>query len=236
MKTKDGETRLFPFCHLETPFPSANIKTMRKVKFVNGEYYHIFNRGVDKRPVFIEQYDFQRFFQGMKEFNNIDPIGSIYENSFRKNADQLGISKLVSFACYCLNPNHYHFVIKQLTEQGVEKFMHRLGIGYTKYFNKKYERNGFLFQGPFKAIYINTNEYLLHLSAYVNLNEKVHELGNGVSKSSWNEYIKNIDVFCEKSIILNQFKNVSEYKIFAEEAIEGIKECRNEDIDKFLLE
>jgi len=220
--------------YLETPFPSVNIKIMRKVKFINGEYYHIFNRGVDKRAVFMEQDDLQRFFQGMKEFNNIEPIGSIYENSFRK--DQLGnsVSKLVNFICFCLNPNHYHFILEQSVEQGIEKFMHRLGIGYTQYFNKKYERSGFLFQGPFKAIHIDSNEYLLHLSAYVNLNERVHEFGNGVSKSSWVEYTKNLDNFCKKSIVLDQFKDASEYKTFAEDALKSIKERK--DIEKLLLE
>ncbi len=209
---------------------------MRKVKFANGEYYHIFNRGVDKRVVFLEQNDFQRFFQGMKEFNTIVPIGSMYENSFRENQPKNGASKLVNFTCYCLNPNHYHFILEQLIERGIEKFMHRLGIGYTQYFNKKYERSGFLFQGPFKAIHIDSNEYLLHLSAYVNLNERIHELGNGVSKSSWDEYIKNTDIynFCEKSIILNQFNNTSEYKIFAEDSLKGIKERK--DMEKLLLE
>ncbi len=210
------------------------MKAMRKVKFVSGEYYHIFNRGVDKRAVFLEQDDFQRFFQGMEEFNTIVPIGSIYENSFRKDQFGNGVSRLVNFVCYCLNQNHYHFILEQLIERGIEKFMHRLGIGYTQYFNKKYERSGFLFQGPFKAIHVDSNEYLLHLSAYVNLNERVHKFGNGVSKSSWDEYIKNTDNFCGKSIILGQFKNISEYKIFAENSLNSIKERK--DMEKLLLE
>jgi len=222
---------------------------MRKINFGNGEYYHVFNRGVDKRVIFLEQNELKRFFQSMEEFNTIEPIGSIYENSFRK--DKLGNSvskqeKLVNFICYCLNPNHYHFILEQLVDKGIEKFMHRLGIGYTKYFNQKYDRSGVLFQGAFKAVHIDTDEYLLHLTAYINLNNKVHQLGNrvsklGVFKSSWDEYIEyignkneNKNGFCEKNIILNQFKNALGYKKFAENSLKDIRERK--DMEKLLLE
>jgi putative transposase len=154
----------------------------------------VFNRGVDKRKIFLDQQDLERFFQSMKEFNTLEPIGSIYENSFRKNS-KLGdpiskFPKLVDFICYCLNPNHYHFILKQNIDNGIEKFMHRLGIGYTMFFNKENERSGALFQGRYKAIHIDSNEYLLHLSAYVNLNERIHELGDSISKSSWKQMKK----------------------------------------------
>lgn len=211
---------------------------MRKIKFVNGEYYHIYNRGVEKRKIFLDQNDFGRFFQSMKEFNNIEPIGSIYENYFRKK--QLGnpVSKsdqLVDFICYCLNPNHYHFLLKQISDKGVEKFMHKLSLGYTKYFNQKNKRSGFLFQGPFKAVHVETNEYILHLSAYINLNNKVHKLGNRVSKSSWDEYIeKSNNGFCKKDIILGQFKDEKEYKKFAEDSLRGILERK--ETGRFMFE
>ncbi len=216
---------------------------------MNGGYYHVFNRGVDKRAVFMEQRDLERFFQSMDEFNTIEPIGSIYENSFYKDKlKKFGNlvskeGKLVDFVCYCLNPNHYHFFLKQLVDRGIEKFMHRVGIGYTKYFNQKYKRSGSLFQGVFKAVNVDSNEYLLHLSVYINLNYKVHKFdsfGNLVSKltkSSWDEYIKNgnsKNSFCEKNIILDQFENALEYRKFAEDSLGGIKEKK--EIERFLLE
>ena len=221
---------------------------MRKVNFINGEYYHIFNRGVDKRKIFLCREDLQRFFQSMNEFNSIKPIGSIYENSFHK--DEKGESgdlidresrKLVNFICYCLNPNHYHFILEQVSDNGIEKFMHRLG-GYTWFFNKKYDRSGSLFQGRYKAIHIDSNEYLLYLSAYTNLNDKVHQLGGGAAKlvkSSWSEYVDDIlsnNGFCEKDIILGQFKNIDEYKSFAKEALEIIKENKEKEMEKLLIE
>ncbi|MBU4369785.1 transposase [Patescibacteria group bacterium] len=218
---------------------------MRKVKFVNEEYYHIYNRGVDKRTIFQDLNDIDRFFQGMQEFNVIESIGSIYVNTFRKNKLRHRVSKdekLVDFVCYCLIPNHYHFILQQLIDKGIEKFMHKLGMGHAKFFNSKYKRSGALFQGKFKAIHVDSNEYLLHLSAYVNLNYKVHnweqKFGNRVPKlirSSWEEYIgENKENFCKKDIILDQFGSGLDYKKFAEDSLESIKE--NKEIKKFLLE
>ncbi len=212
---------------------------MRKEQFVNGQYYHVYNRGTDKRIIFPNKFAFARFLQSMEEFNTVEPIGSIYENKFRKNESRNLVFKkrLVNFICFCLNPNHFHFILEQIIDRGIEKFMHKLGLGYTKYFNQKNKRNGVLFQGPFKAKHVSSNEYLLHLSAYVNLNNKVHQLGNGVSKSSWEDYLvtNNLKVsFCKKDIILNQFKTVKEYCKFAEDALKVIR--NRKDLESLLLE
>jgi len=214
---------------------------MRKTKFSSGEYYHIFNRGVDKREIFSDNNDLARFFQSMSEFNTKEPIGSIFENSFRDSA--LGgraakSKKLVNFICFCLNPNHYHFVLEQVADNGIQKFMHRLGGGYTWYFNNKNKRNGVLFQGKYKSVHIGTNEYLLHMSAYVNLNNKVHQLGGSAAKltmSSWKEYFKNDkEGFCNKEIILRQFNGTEEYKNFAGDSLRSIREKK--EMEKILLE
>lgn len=208
------------------------------MEFSTGEYYHVFNRGVDKRDIFLDKYDFDRFFQSMDEFNNVKPIGSIYENSFSK--PQLGhsVSKLVNFISYCLNRNHYHFILEPLVEHGIEKFMHRVGSGYTKYLNNKYSRSGSLFQGKYKAIHINSNEYLLHLSVYVSLNNRIHKtsLGHSVSKlseSSWGEYVgenkHRSKKLCKTDIVLDQFENIEDYKRFAKNSLEFILENREKD-------
>lgn len=209
-----------------------------------GEYYHIFNRGVDRREIFNDLRDRQRFFQSMDEFNTLNPIGSIYENFFRDRKEKnKSAKKLVDFVCYCLNPNHYHFILKQLVERGIEKFMHRLGIGYTKYFNKRHGRAGVLFQGAFKSVHIKSNSYLFHLSVYVNLNNRVHSLGNSVSKSvsksmsSWREYTDNFSqkTFCkEKRAILDDFESGEDYQKFAEETLPAIKERK--ELEELLIE
>ena len=218
--------------------------------FVNDEYYHVYNRGVDKRDVFMDKLDLRRFFQSMEEFNAVEPIGSIYENTFKKDEDlPLGNGKLVEFVAFCLNPNHYHFILRQIAGGGISEFMKRLGGGYTKYFNEKNKRSGALFQGRYKVKHIDNNDYLLHLSAYVNLNSRVHkiELGRPTSKlvkSSWDEYTtdgnetKKDKNFCAKDIILGQFKNKKEYLSFAEDAL-GIMLARKEnekEISDLMLE
>ncbi len=195
---------------------------MRRIPFIEKEFYHIYNRGVDKRKIFSKREDLARFFQSMNEFNTIDPIGSIYQKSFDKN--QKSSKPLVQFVAFCLNPNHFHFLITQLEERGIEKFMHRLGTGYTRYFNEKYKRSGALFQGRFKASHIDTNEYLLHASAYVNLNFKAHRLSEkDLYFSSWSEY-QNLGnpKFCNKKIILEQFKTNSGYLKFAQSSLTSI--------------
>lgn len=210
---------------------------MRKKPFVNKEYYHIFNRGVDKRKVFLDGNDFNRFLQSMDEFNSIAPIGSIYENSFNKKRIKLGysMSKLVNFVCYCVNPNHYHFLLEQVVDSGIEKFMQRLGNGYTKFFNNKYLRSGSLFQGRYKSVHIDSNEYLLHLSVYINLNDRIHRLGHSMSKSSWDEYIGGDNYsFCNKNIILDQFNKVKDYEVFANDSLEPI--IQKKEMKNFLLE
>ena len=228
---------------------------MRKTRFVNGEIYHVYNRGTDKRIIFSDNEDVERFIQSMEEFNVIEPIGSIYENSFILKSNHVTVlksqgkkEKLVNFIAYCLNPNHYHFLLEQVADRGIEKFMQRLGNGYTKYFNNKNKRSGVLFQGKFKSVHIDSNEYLLHVSAYVNLNNRVHKLGHRMSKleivksrSSWGEYMGDNKLgngFCKKDIILGQFKNVDDYRNFAEHSLKFTLSHRGKDdiATPFLLE
>jgi len=219
----------------------------RKVPFVDGEYYHVYNRGVEKRDIFSDYNDMNRFFKSMEYFNALEPIGSIYEKHFIDKKFGGSASKserLVNFIAYCLNPNHFHFILEQVADKGIEKFMHRLGTGYTRYFNDKNDRSGSLFQGRFKSIHIDSDNYLLHLSAYVNLNHLVHRLGGSASKSvdsrsSWREYIAEDGFgFCEKDIVLGQFKDKKEYKIFADGTLQDILERRYEldNLEDFLLE
>jgi REP element-mobilizing transposase RayT len=208
---------------------------MRKIELANGELYHIFNRGVDKRNIFADKNDLERFFQCMQIFNVIEPIGSLYEYNFLKPEEKQKPKKhLVRFVAYCLLPNHFHFIIQQATDNGISKFMKRLLGGYSWYFNHKKKRSGVLFEGTFKAVHINSNEQLLHTSAYVNLNDKQKNLFDGrnakktnLVKSSWEEYIEQKNVFeicAQKGLVLGQFRSKSEYKKFV---LDSLKDIRN---------
>ncbi len=217
---------------------------MNRESFANGEYYHIYNRGVDKRRIFQQSKDVERFLESMNAFNSIPPIGSLRDLSFYngtiKHSEK---DRLVEFVSYCLNPNHYHFLLKQLVDGGISEFMKRLNGGYTWYFNKKYKRSGSLFQGRFKSKLIDTNEYLLHLSVYVNLNNHVHNYSGSTAviiRSSWDEYV-NTRVprsFCSKKIILDQFENVIEYKKFALEILPDIlqRKVEQKELEKMIIE
>lgn len=220
---------------------------MRKVPFAVGQFYHIYNRGVDKRSIFSTVEDLARFFQSMGVFNIVEPIESIYlynrrNRGLRFRRPTSPDKELVNIICYCINPNHFHFLLEEKVEGGISEFMKRLGGGYTKYFNEKHNRSGALFQGRFKAVHVNSNEYLLYLSAYVNLNSRVHKINRSnlkFVKSSRNEYVKNDEEnFCAKDIILDQFSSKQEYKKFAEETLRSIWQHRKNEknIEELLIE
>ncbi|MEK7503079.1 MAG: transposase [Patescibacteria group bacterium] len=189
----------------------------------------------------MDEYDFARFLQGMDEFNSIRPIGSIFENSFRKNKPLSNqVAKLVDIVCFCLNKNHYHLVLRQRVKNGISEFMKKVGTGFAQYFNFKNKRSGTLFQGPFKAKHINSNDYLLHVSAYVNLNNKVHQINTSdYFKSSWNEYVLNNKGLCSfKDVILKQFESQNAYKLFAESSLKDIIERKklSKELENLLLD
>lgn len=206
---------------------------MRSVSLEIGEFYHVYNRGVDKRDIFTDQLDVDRFLLSLTEFNTAEPIGSIYEQSFvsKKKINQKR-RHLVNIVCYCLNPNHFHVLVQQVHDGGIENFMHRLGTGYTRYFNGRHKRRGSLFEGTYKAVHVDSNDHLLHLSAYINLNYQAHQLGSLATKltrSSWAEYLR-IDTkpgICKTGIILKQFSNRKEYEQFARESLKNIIERKS---------
>ena len=190
---------------------------MRNHVFEIGKYYHVYNRGSDKRDIILDEFDLKRFYQSLMEFNNVELTKSIYLKNLRKyklkELSSPTTQKLVSVVVYCINPNHFHLILSPLVEKGIEKFMQRVG-GYTRYFNEKYKRSGVLFQGKFKSKEILDDRYLMQLSAYVNFNnlDKNFKEIYPFSKSSLSEYIEeNIKEICDKDIILNNFKNKEEY-------------------------
>lgn len=177
---------------------------MSRLKRQIGEYYHIYNRGVDKRSIFMDENDYKRFFRMVREFSKVEP--------------PIGGSTL-EFVCYCLNPNHFHFLLKQTQDRGIEKFMQRLGTGYTMYFNQKYNRSGSLFEGRYKIRWAEDNSGFLWLSAYINGNPEIHQItkANDYQWSSYSHYLdKRKDGICKKEDVLSQFKNVNEYQDFVQ--------------------
>ncbi len=168
----------------------------RKIEFITGGIYHVYNRGVEKRDIISDAYDQLRFLRSLNIFNTTESVGSIFEyDVYVKGKQKFGssASKLVEIIAFNLLDNHYHLVLKQLVDGGITKFMHSLGTGYVNYFNEKYDRVGSLFQGTFKASSIEDEHWLEQIIAYVNLNHIVHKFGSRASKwgirSSWEQYL-----------------------------------------------
>ena len=175
--------------HSPQALPEKCTYMNRTVKFEPGRIYHVFNRGVEKRDIFLSDGGRWRFLQGLYLFNDENVSanllfrleqekGKMHFGILRKYMKETGIERkpLVRIMADCLKPNHYHLVLEEVQDNGISRFMHKLGTGYTKFFNKKYERVGPLFQGPFKAVEVKTDEQLMYLLAYINVINPGQEL------------------------------------------------------------
>lgn len=214
---------------------------MRETSLKNGEYYHVYNRGTDKRDIFSGEFDYFRFFRSLKEFNQVEPVVSLYIKDQLEKAGKAVVAgplqdeKLVDIIAFNLLPNHFHLILKQLQEGGVSEFMKRVGGGYTRYFNHRHKRNGVLFQGKFKVAHIDSNEKLIYLSAYVNGNHIVHGIKNGGKFSSLSEYKRGKKILCNIKPILSQFNFTEDYLKYVDNTVKEIKEVRD-DMKKCLME
>ncbi len=142
---------------------------MRSTIFTNGEFFHIYNRGVDKRSTFLDRDDYYRFKQSLQIFNTQTNFSEL---SFSKRLKYVIPKKnrLVDIHQFAFLPNHFHLLIRQKQDEGISRFLHKLGTSYTKYFNRKYKRSGCLFESSFKAKHVDNEQYLEHLTRYIHLN------------------------------------------------------------------
>lgn len=149
---------------------------LRKDPFITGEYYHIYNRGIDKRVIFTSESDFERFLMLLYVANStesfrLDQLINYQHKTFAEIFKLDTGVKLVSIGAWCLMTNHFHILLKQEVDGGISKFMKKIGTAYSMYFNIKYQRQGALFGGPFKSKLIGVDDnYLQHLFGYIHLN------------------------------------------------------------------
>lgn len=136
------------------------------------EFYHVYNRGNDKREIFLDEKDFLRFQTLLYVCNNIATthISNFQNTPLKKLYSIPREDNLVYIGAYCLMPNHYHLLIKEKIEGGTSLFMQKLSTAYTMYFNKKYGKTGSLFGGRFKAKHLDSDEYLKYQFSYIHLN------------------------------------------------------------------
>lgn len=158
---------------------------MKRPIFTSGNIYHIYNRGTDKRDVFLDEEDYFRGIHDLWEFNDENPAlnqfyklpssklsDDIYEVGLRKmgRRDREPRKLLVKIHAFVLMKNHFHLLLEPCSDKGISEFMRKFGTGYTNYFNQKNKRTGALFQGKFKAVHIANDAHFIHIPYYIHCN------------------------------------------------------------------
>lgn len=164
--------------------PAKNVVKL----YVEDGIYHLYNRGVEKRDIFQDDHDYAVFLNCLKEALSppAELQGLTLQTGRRKAKNFHGTIELLA---YCLMPNHFHLLICQRVRRGIYAFMQSLATRYSIYFNKKYKRPGSLFQGVYRAVLVQDDSYLLHVSRYIHRNplEYISDLTKGFS--SYPEYV-----------------------------------------------
>lgn len=190
----------------------------RVTPLVNNEFYHIINRGVEKRRIFLTSNDYQRFLKILDyyQYDGPKPRFSHFNRFNELKYDQN--KKLVEIICYCLMPNHFHLLIKQLQDGGISEFMRKVSDSFTRYFNVKQDRKGPLFEGAFKSVRIESDEQFIHVSRYIHLNPLVSFLVKDIDNYIWSSYPdfvgKRGDKLCQTDPVLSFFKSQEDYQQF----------------------
>ena len=223
---------------------------MRRAPIANGEVYHIYNRGVEKRKIFLDIEDHLRFVHDLFEFNDIRPAPNL-TYYFKSQSKEVGLPKiereprklLVEILVFCLMPNHFHLMVRQKVDKGITLFMRKLGTGYTNYFNQKYKRVGPLFQGRYKIVHLHREEHFLYLPYYIHFNpleliipewkdKKVKDIKKAIKFlesyrwSSFLDYIgrKNFPSITQREFLLKLYGGTKNYK---RDAINWLKEINS---------
>lgn len=199
----------------------------RLIPIITEELYHVFNLGIDHRPTFTDKREFFRaknltwfysFSSPPLRFSDYWELGREQKDLFCLKLEER--EKLVDVISYCLMPNHFHFLLKQRLDGGIAKYMSNFQNSFTRYFNMRNRRLGSLFLDQFKAVRVETDEQLLHLSRYIHLNPYTSFLVKSLDeleKYSWSsfpEYLGKEKGFCQKEIVWSFYRNPNEYKKF----------------------
>lgn len=172
---------------------------MRKTEFKAGHYYHLYNRGVDRQPIFFQDENWAFFIKRLRKYCQ---------------------PSLIDIIAYCLMPNHYHLLVYLRTDELSEEIMQPFGVSYTKAINRQQARVGPLFQGPFKAKFVDKECYLLHLSRYIHLNPVAAGLVPSPAEWSFSSYRDYVGLrngtLPKPDIVLAQFASSADYRHFVE--------------------
>lgn len=209
----------------------------RLTPLTTGEYYHVYNRGVEKRAIFSDQRSRQRLLETLNyylpekpqfrlsQFLNLSlPIRMHLKEKMNQQP------RLVTIISYVFMPNHVHLLLKQETDAGLTAFMRRVTDSYTKYFNTRYGRVGPLFQGSFKTVRIESDEQLLHVSRYIHLNPLTGNVVKNLKElfqypwSSLPEYMNVKPSLSDPTPMLAAFRSKESYRSFLKDQADYQKE------------
>jgi len=196
----------------------ATIESMERGHIISeGEYYHLYNRGVEKRNIFLTQEDRNRFKRLLYVANGTENF--VFRDIEKKSLKDIDRGEpLVAIAAWVLMPNHFHILVKEITEDGTAMFMRKLCTGYSSYFNKRHDRVGPLLQGRYKSQHVTEDTHLKYLFAYIHLNPlkliepawKDHRVINMVEAKKYistynhSSYLSYIDASREENILLSK--------------------------------
>lgn len=209
---------------------------MRKGEFFEGGYYHIYNRGVEKRDIFLDEQDYLRFLANILVFQGeltVDPFSSVIRELIKpilynekptiageKFLERVLTTRYVEVLAFILMPNHFHLIVRELKRGGVSKYMSRTGNSFTKYFNVRYERVGRLFEKSYNFILIDDEQYMLHLSGYIHKNVSKLSRWEGKEQnypwSSFSDYTgrNRWGGLLRREYVLESFDNQNDYENF----------------------
>lgn len=220
----------------------------RKVYFRNGYFYHLYNRSIDGQDIFKDKRDIKRYFWtiGFYRYKNAPLRLSHFLNlKLEDRNDILGLLKkknelVIEILNYAIMPNHYHLLVKQVMNGGISWFISNIQNSYARYFNTKNKRIGHLFQSNFKAVLIESEEQLIHMSRYIELNPLSSFLLKDFQElfiyegSSLREYISHKEGICQKKYIISHFKTIKNYLNFLKNQVDYQR--RLEKIKHLILE
>ncbi len=175
--------------------------------FAINEWYHCYNRGVEKRLTFNDRYEYERFLKLLYITNNVDKIhlSDISKMSFEEVLNIPRTKPVCGIGAYCLMPNHFHLLIKEIVDGGITIFMQRLLTAYTMYFNIKNDRVGGLFIKPFRSRHIKDDVYFQYVINYIHLNPaELYEPG-------WRDgVVKNLNLL-NKNLLSYRYSSYSDH-------------------------
>lgn len=220
---------------------------IRTVPLSNGEFYHIYNRGTARQPTFLNRKDYVRFYLTISYYRFSNPPVRLSHllkqpketrNSLLVDLENTG-KKLVELISFVFIPNHFHFLLRQVKEDGISRFVSKTINSYTRFFNTKYDRDGALFKGAFQAVHVDNEDQLIHLNRYIHINPttsfviRESELFS-YPWSSLPDFLKGSSTLVDVEPVLSHSSSINAYKKFILDQLDYAKKLK--EIENLTLE